>query len=79
MIVIEVVEAMAFFWAGYFLGSFFNRKPPVIKQVIDEKLIDQLNSDIQLETITYHADKRGMVLMPKGFEDIRRGKSKRLP
>ena len=79
MMMIEPVEAMAFFWAGYFIGSFLNRKPPVIKQVIDQKMIDQLNNDIELETITHHANKRGMVLMPKGFEEIRRGKSKRLP
>lgn len=79
MIVIEVVEAMAFFGFGYLVGSLLNRKPPVIKNMIDEKYIDSLNNQIEIDAIARHADQRGMVLMPKGFEDIRRGKSKRLP
>lgn len=79
MIVIEVVEAMAFFGFGYLVGAVLNRKPPVIKQVIDSAFLDDLTNELDIQSVTEHADRCGMVLMPKGFEDIRRGKSKRLP
>jgi hypothetical protein len=79
MIVIEVVEAMAFFGFGYLVGSLLNRKPPVIKQVIDPEFLNDLVDELEIHAVTAHVDRCGMVLMPKGFEDIRRGKSKRLP
>jgi hypothetical protein len=79
MIVIEVVEAMAFFGFGYLVGALLNRKPPVIKQVIDPEFLEELVDELDIHSVTEHADRCGMVLMPKGFEDIRRGKSKRLP
>lgn len=79
MIVIEVVEAMAFFGFGYLVGAVLNRKPPVIKQVIDHDYVKSIHIQITAESLANYANERGMVLMPKGFEDIRRGKSKRLP
>lgn len=79
MIVIEVVEAMAFFALGYMVGGVLYRKPPVIKQVIDPEFLEELIDELDIHAVTEHADRCGMVLMPKGFEDIRRGKSKRLP
>lgn len=79
MIVIEVVEAMAFFALGYMVGGVLYRKPPVIKQVIDPEFLEELVDELDIHAVTEHADRCGMVLMPKGFEDIRRGKSKRLP
>ena len=79
MIAIDENLVVLAFFAGYAIGGLVYRKPPTIVHQVDQKYIDDLNVIIHNSVIEYHADQLGMVLMPKGFEDIRRGKSKRLP
>lgn len=60
-------------YLGVFIGWWWNRKPPVIKDskitanlVISQELIDKMNEQLTQEYVNGWLDKRGLTWMPKG-------------
>lgn len=77
---INVVMLVIFFYAGFALGAWVNRKPPVIKGarieanlVIDPAVLKQLNGAM----VERWLDERGLTWQPKGAVfDLKRGVKK---
>lgn len=60
----ETIVVLCVFYAGFAVGAWCHRKPPVIKQEIkiDDKFYFELNTAI----LHRWGEQRGLVWMPKG-------------
>lgn len=71
----SIAEAVILaFFAGYFIGAWMYKNPPVIRNVVtfDEALLEDLNDQV----IHAWAAKRNLVWQPKGVEDAKHAKHK---
>ncbi len=64
----EPILIICVFYAGYALGAWINRKPPIINYEIkvDEKFLFDLDNEL----LHSWGEQRGLVWMPKGVADI---------